>query len=102
MVAPRARAGPDLATNHVQVDGADGADRADGSAAVLEFVVAQLLRDDTALGAIPNVLARLVTMSGVWAAVAFQPSGDQTAKVLAMHPPGSVEPGLLARIGALT
>jgi PAS domain S-box-containing protein len=69
---------------------------------VLEFVVAQLLRDDTALGAIPDVLARLVTMSGVWAAVAFQPSGDQTAKVLAMHPPGSVEPGLLARIGALT
>jgi PAS domain S-box-containing protein len=69
---------------------------------VLEFVVAQLLREDTALGAIPDVLARLVTMSGVWAAVAFRPSGDQTAKVLAMHPPGSVEPGLLARIGALT
>ena len=109
MGAPRARAGPDLVTNHIRRDRS--------AAAVLDFAVAQILRDDTALGALPAVLARLVTMSGVRAAVAFQPTGgqpaggqptggqpagDQPAKVLAMDPSGAVEPGLLARIGALT
>jgi PAS domain S-box-containing protein len=104
MGAPRARAGPDLVTNHIRRDRS--------AAAVLDFAAAQILRDDTALGALPAVLARLVTMSGVRAAVAFQPTGgqptggqsagDQPAKVLAMDPSGAVEPGLLARIGALT
>jgi PAS domain S-box-containing protein len=92
MGAPRARAEPDL-----------GRIRQDRSAAAaLDFAVAQILRDDTTLGALPAVLARMVTMSGVRAAVAFQPSGGPSARVLAMHPPGAVEPGLLARIGALT
>jgi len=92
MGAPRARAEPDL-----------GRIRQDRSAAAaLDFAVAQILRDDTTLGALPAVLARMVTMSGVRAAVAFQPSGGPSAKVLAMHPPGAVELGLLARIGALT
>ena len=97
MGAPRARSEPDL----VRI-------RQDRSAAaVLDFAVAQILRDDTALGALPAVLARLVTMSGVRAAVAFQPPagqapGGQASTVLAMHPPGAVGPGLLARIGALT
>src|ERR1035441_2488841 len=109
MGAPRARAGPDLVTNHIRRDRS--------AAAVLDFAAAQILRDDTALGALPAVLARLVTMSGVRAAVAFQPTGgqptggqpagdqpagDQPAKILAMDPSGAVEPGLLARIGALT
>ena len=99
MGAPRARAGPDLDTNHIR--------REQSAADVLNFAVAQILRDDTALGALPAVLARLVTMSGVHAAVAFQPTAgqpaaDQPGKVLAMHPPGAVEPRLLARIGALT
>jgi len=48
------------------------------------------------------VLARLVTLSGVRAALAFQPSAGQPATVLAMHPRGSVDPALLAKIGALT
>ncbi|MGD0608316.1 MAG: PAS domain S-box protein [Streptosporangiaceae bacterium] len=99
MGAPRARAGPDLVTNQIR--------REQSAAAVLDFAVTQILRDDTALGALPAVLARLVTMSGVRAAVAFQPtigqpSGDAPGKVLAMHPSGAVEPWLLARIGALT
>jgi PAS domain S-box-containing protein len=119
MGAPRARAGPDLVTHHIRRD--------QSAAAVLDFAVAQILRDDTALGALPAVLARLATMSGVRAAVAFQPttgqpttgqpttgqppesppsgaqlSGDQPGQILAMHPAGAVEPGVLARIGALT
>jgi PAS domain S-box-containing protein len=89
---------------------------------VLDFAVAQIMRDDTALGALPAVLARLVTISGVRAAVAFQPSSGQpspgqpssgqisagqisagqAATVLAMDPPGAVNPALLAKIGALT
>jgi PAS domain S-box-containing protein len=93
MGAPRARAGSDLVTHRT---------RQDGSAAILDFAVAQILRDDTALGALPAVLARLVTISGVRAAVAFQPSAGQPAAVLAMEPHGAVAPAVLAKIGALT
>jgi PAS domain S-box-containing protein len=102
MGAPRARAEPDLITTRIR----------GSAAAVLDFAVAQILRDDTALGALPAVLARLASLSGVRAAVAFQPAGGQQtggqpvggqpSSVLAMHPPGAVEPGLLTRIGALT
>jgi PAS domain S-box-containing protein len=70
--------------------------------AILDFAVAKILRDDMALGALPAVLARLVTISGVRAAVAFQPSAGPTAAVLAMDPHGAVAPALLAKIGALT
>jgi len=70
--------------------------------AILDFAVAKILRDDTALGALPAVLARLVTISGVQAAVAFQPSAGQPAAILAMDPRGAVAPALLAKIGALT
>jgi PAS domain S-box-containing protein len=94
MGAPRARAGPDLVTSHV--------DQGGSAAAVLDFAVGQILRDDTALGALPAVLARLVSISGVRAALAFQPSAAQPATVLAMHPRGAVDPALLAKIGALT
>jgi PAS domain S-box-containing protein len=127
MGAPQARAGPDLVSDRVRPDRS--------AAAVLDFAVAQILRDDTALSALSAVLARLVTMPGVRAAVAFQPAAGPRAaavpprvagqpappraaaappraagqaaagpqaRVLAMHPPGAVEPGVLARIGALT
>ena len=94
MGAPRARTGPDLVTNRVRQGGS--------AAAVLDYAVAQIMRDDTALGALPAVLGRLVTIAGVRAAVAFQPSGGQPATVLAMDPPGAVDAALLAKIGALT
>ena len=109
MGAPRARADPDLVTNDVRQGGS--------AAAVLDFAVTQILRGDMTLGALPAVLARLVTISGVDAALAFQPSGGQPsggqpsggqpsggqpATVLAMHPRGAVDPMLLAKIGALT
>jgi signal transduction histidine kinase len=98
MGAPRARAGPDLVT--------DGTRQGGSAAAVLDFAVAQILRDDTALGALPAVLARLVAAFGLRAALAFQPpvqlATGQPPAVLAMHPPGAVDQALLARIGALT
>jgi PAS domain S-box-containing protein len=95
MGAPRARAGSDLVTHRTRQDGP-------AAAAILDFAAGQILRDDTALGALPAVLARLVTISGVRAAVAFQPSAGQPAAVLAMDPRGAVAPALLAKIAALT
>ncbi len=95
MGAPRARAGSNLVTHRTRQDGA-------AATAILDFAAAQLLRDDTALGALPAVLARFVTMPGVRAAVAFQPLAGQPATVLAMDPRGAIAPALLAKIGALT
>jgi len=69
---------------------------------VLDFAVAEILRDDTVLGALPAVLARLAGTFGLRAALAFQPSAAQPATVLAMHPRGAVDQALLAKIGALT
>ena len=84
MGAPRPRAGPDLVTGGTRQSGS--------AAAVLDFAVAQILRDDTALGALPAVLARLVAAFGLRAALAFQPSAQvaagQPPAILAMHPPG--------------
>jgi signal transduction histidine kinase len=90
MGAPRAGANPDLA----------------GAAAVLDFAVTQIMQDNSALGALPAVLARLVAGFGVHAAVAFQPSppqpgGAQSATVLASYPQGADDSALLARIGGL-
>jgi PAS domain S-box-containing protein len=95
MGAPRARADSDLVTHRTREDGP-------AATAILDFAVAKILRDDTALAALPAVLAQLVTISGIRAAVAFQPSAGQPAAVLAMDPRGAVAPALLAKIGALT
>jgi hypothetical protein len=51
--------------------------RGGAAAAVLDFAVAKILGDDTALGALPTVLARMVEAFGLRAALAFQPSGGQ-------------------------
>jgi PAS domain S-box-containing protein len=95
MGAPRARADSDLVTHRTRQDGLS-------TTAILDFAVAKILRDDTALGSLPAVLAQLVTIAGIRAAVAFQPSAGQPAAVLAMDPRGAVAPALLAKIGALT
>ena len=76
--------------------------RGGSAAAVLDFAVAQILGDDTALGALPAVLARMVEAFGLRAALAFQPSGGQDPAVLAVHPAGAVDQALLARIGVVT
>jgi signal transduction histidine kinase len=99
MGAPRARSGPEMVKGGTRQGGS--------AAAVLDFAVAQILRDDTALGALPAVLGRLADTFGLRAALAFQPSAVQpppvlAPTVLAVHPRGAVDPGLLARIGAPT
>jgi PAS domain S-box-containing protein len=89
---------------------------AGSAAAVLDFAVAQILRDDTALGVLPAVLERLVAAFGLRAALAFQPaagpfqpsaghfqpSAGQPATVLAAHPADAAGPALLAKLGALS
>jgi PAS domain S-box-containing protein len=105
---------------------ADSARPGGSAAAVLDFAVAQILRDDTAPGALPAVLERLVEAFGLRAALAFQQPADQppdgeasggqasggdasggdasgaeAVTLLAEHPAGAAEPALLARLGAL-
>jgi PAS domain S-box-containing protein len=98
--------GPALVSNRLRPAGS--------AAAVLDFAVAQILRDDTALGALPAVLERLVASFGLRAAVAFQPAASQPAAsqepaarpgtgqaaVLAAHPGDVAGPALLAKLGA--
>jgi len=89
-----ARTGPALVPDQVHPAGP--------AAAVLDFAAAQILRDDTALGALPAVLERLVAAFGIRAALAFQASPGQPATVLAAHPPGAAGPALLAKLGAMS
>jgi PAS domain S-box-containing protein len=85
------RAGPAVVPNRAR--------HAGSVAAVLDFAVAQLLRDDTGLDALPAVLERLVAAFGLRAALAFQPSaGQQPATVLAAHPADAADPALLAAL----
>lgn len=71
MGAPRARAVPDPVT------------KSGSAAAVLDFAVGQILRDDTALGALPAVLERLVSTFGLRAAVALQLAADAAGQLAA-------------------
>ena len=88
------RVGPALVPNRVRPAGS--------AAAVLDFAVAQILRDDTTLGALPAVLERLADTFGLRAVLAFQPSAGPPVTVLAAHPPDVAGPALLARLGALS
>ena len=88
------RAGSALVSNRVRPAGS--------AAAVLDFAVARILRDDTAQGALPAVLERLVAAFGLRAALAFRPSAGQPATLLAAHPADAAGPALLARLGALS
>jgi signal transduction histidine kinase len=74
----------------------------ESGAVAVDFAVAQLLREDPPLGMLPAVLARLVSLSGVRAALAFRPSASQTAAVLGMYPADAVDPVLIAKLGAVT
>jgi PAS domain S-box-containing protein len=75
---------------------------AGSAAAVLDFAVTQILRDDTALGALPAVLERLVAAFGLQAALAFQPSAPSPAQrpatLLAAYPADAADPALLASL----
>src|SRR5690349_1211622 len=87
MGAPRARAVPDPVT------------KSGSAATVLDFAVGQILRDDTALGALPAVLERLVSTFGLRAAVAFQPAAGAAGQP-APEPPGPApHPGSAAEAG---
>jgi signal transduction histidine kinase len=72
------------------------------AAAILDFAVARILWDDSAPGALPAVLERLVTGFGLRAALAFQPSAGHSAAILSAYPRNAADPALMARIGALS
>ena len=91
MGAPRARANPDTA-------GSQGTSK--GAAALLDFAITQVLRENPAAEAIPSVLARLAATFDLHAVLAFQPSAGQAA-VLAVHPGSTDAAALLALIGRL-
>jgi PAS domain S-box-containing protein len=67
---------------------------------VLDFAVAQVLRGDAVLDALPAVLARLTDAFGLRATLAFQPTAARPT-VLAAHPRDAADPDLLAKIGTL-
>jgi PAS domain S-box-containing protein len=93
MGAPRSRPAPDLATSHQSRNAAP--------AAVVEFALEQVLRNDT-LDALPAVLARLVTAFSGRCALAFQPRTGQPPVVLAAHPDSAAaDEVLLSRVGSL-
>ena len=93
MGVSRSRPAPDLAAKHQS--------RAAAPAAVVEFAIEQVLRNDT-LGALPAVLARLVTAFSGRCALAFQPRTGQPPVVLAAHPDSAgADEVLLSRVGAL-
>jgi signal transduction histidine kinase len=63
-----------------------GAALAGSSAELLEFAVGQVLREDSAVGALPVLLARLASLFGCRAALAFQEDTDGGLVVLAAFP----------------
>jgi PAS domain S-box-containing protein len=99
------RTGPALVPNRARPAGS--------AVAVLDFAVAQILGDDTALGALPAVLERVVAAFGLRAALALrptsgapaagapaagQPSAGQSATVLAAYPADAADPALLSAL----
>ena len=88
---------------------AAAADRtaADGSAAapveLVEFAVGQVLREETAVDALPTILGRLAALFGCRAAFAFQQDAGQELVILAAHPrQAGADQALRAEICALS
>jgi PAS domain S-box-containing protein len=95
MGASRSRPRPGLTT--------DRRLRQNTPAAVAEFAVGQLLRNDRALDALPAVLARLVTAFAGRSALALQPRTAQPPVVLAAYPEGvATDQALLTEFNGLS
>lgn len=95
-VSRGSKPGPALTASHGFERGREAA------AAILDFAIGRLLDDDSALSALPAVLERMVTASGLRAALAFQPSAEHAPAMLAAYPAGTADPELMTRIGALS
>ena len=94
MGASRSRPRPDLTTDRR---------RQNTPAAVAEFAVGKLLRNDRALDALPAVLARLVTAFAGRSALALQPRAAQPPVVLAAYPEGvATDQALLTEFNGLS
>lgn len=70
---------------------------------LVEFAVGQVLREETAVDALPMLLGRLAALFGCRAALAFQQDADQELVMLAAHPrQAAADQALLAEICALS
>src|ERR1022692_84904 len=86
---------------------AAGGTRAGRSAAspveLVEFAVGQVLREETAVDALPTILGRLAGVFGCRAALAFQQDAGQELVILAAHPrQAAADQALHAEICALS
>jgi PAS domain S-box-containing protein len=86
---------------------AAGRTAGDGSAAspveLVEFAVGQVLREETAVDALPTILGRLAALFGCRAAFAFQQGAGQELVILAAHPrQAGADQALRAEICALS
>ena len=69
----------------------------------MEFAVGQVLREETAVDALPMILGRLAALFGCRAALAFQQDADQELVILAAHPrQAAADQALRAEICALS
>src|ERR1035437_6390104 len=67
--------------------GGTGAGRSTASPVELvEFAVGQVLREETAVDALPTILGRLAALFGCRTALAFQQDAGQELVILAAHP----------------
>jgi PAS domain S-box-containing protein len=70
---------------------------------LVEFAVGQVLREETAVDALPTILGRLAALFGCRAALAFQQDAGQELVVLAAHPRhAGADQALRAEISALS
>src|SRR6266852_4905285 len=85
-------------------DPASAAGRAAASPVELvEFAVGQVLREETAVEALPTILGRLAELFGCRAALAFQQDAGQDLVILAAHPrQAGADRALRAEICALS
>jgi len=100
MRAPRADVNPELA-------GHPRASRGSQVAALLDFAITQITKDQPLHSTLPAVLDRFTEIFGLRAAIVLLPAADQSRNaqlspaVLAAYPPDAGRPELLARIGRL-
>jgi hypothetical protein len=70
---------------------------------LVEFAVGQVLREETAVDALPTILGRLAALFGCRAALAFQQDAGRELVILAAHPrQAGADQALRAEICALS
>ena len=85
MAASRVNSAADLATTAVRQ--ADDWRATTSPVELVEFAVGEVLREDSAVDALPAILGRLTAIFGCRSALALQHDADRDLVVVAAHPP---------------